>query len=86
MSTATPEKTEIGMLSIPDETGDTRIMWDPSNKDERATAKAAFEAAQQKGMAAFMVNPDSGERTGEIIREFPKKAGKIIMVRQLVGG
>lgn len=73
------------MLSITDGTGDTRIMWDPKDKDEVASAKAAFDAAKGKGMLAYKVD-DEGGRTGEVIREFDKKAGKIIMVRQPVGG
>lgn len=73
------------MLSITDGTGDTRIMWDPKNKDEVGAAKAAFDAAKSKGMLAYAVD-DNGGRTGEVIREFDKKAGKIIMVRQPVGG
>jgi len=73
------------VLSITDGTGDTRIMWDPKNKDEVATAKAAFDAAKAKGMLAYSVD-DEGGRTGEVIQEFNKKAGKIIMVRQPQGG
>ena len=90
MSSITQEKdlTEVpegyGLLSIADPTGDTRLMWDPRNKDEVETAKAAFKKAQDKGMLAYLVGED-GEQ-GEVIREFPKKAGKLIMTRQLVGG
>ena len=80
------EVAEKNMLSITDAGGDTRIMWDPRNKDEVATAKAAFDTAREKGMLAYSVDPDSGDSTGEVIREFDKKAGKIIMVRQTVGG
>ena len=86
MSTETPERTEIGSLHITDSTGDTRLMWDPTNKEERKVAEDAFNSAKAKGMVAFMVDPNSGDRTGEVIREFPKKAGKIVMVRQLQGG
>jgi hypothetical protein len=78
--------TEKNSLHITDATGDTRIMWDPRNRDEVATAKAAFDAAKSKGMLAYSVDPDSGESTGTVIREFDKKAGKIIMVRQTQGG
>jgi hypothetical protein len=73
-------------LHIMDHTGDTRIMWDPRNKDEVDTAKAAFDAAKKKGMIAYKVDATTGEKTGEVIREFDKKAGKIIMAPQLVGG
>lgn len=73
-----------GLLSIADPTGDTRLMWDPRNKDEVSAAKAAFDKAKEKGMLAYLVG-DDGE-AGEVIHSFPKKAGKIIMTRQLVGG
>lgn len=83
--TQAPERT-ANSLHITDETGDTRIMWDPAIADEVATAKAAFDAAKKKGMLAYSVDPDSGGRTGEVIREFDETAGKIIMVRQTRGG
>lgn len=61
-------------------------MWNPSDKDEVAAAKAAFdEATKNRKMRAYQVD-DDGKRTGTPITEFDKKAGKIIMVRQLVGG
>lgn len=75
---------EKNMLSIADATGDTRIMFDPKVKDEVDTARAAFDAAKAKGMLAYAVDADGGK--GEVIRDFDKKAGKIIMTKQLVGG
>lgn len=83
--TQTQDRTQ-NVLHITDETGDTRIMWDPAVKDEVAAAKAAFKTAKDKGMLAYSVDPDSGGRTGEVIREFDPQAGKIIMVRQTRGG
>lgn len=82
MTATAPEK---HLLSITDATGDTRIMWNPNDTDEVDTAKAAFDAAKKKGMLAYAVNNDGG-RTGEVIREFDKDRGKIIMVRQTQGG
>jgi hypothetical protein len=73
-------------LHITDASGDTRIMWNPRDKDEVAAAKAAFDAAKGRGMLAYSVDPESGDSTGEVIREFDKKHGKIIMVRQTAGG
>ena len=78
--------TDVNTLHITDSTGDTRILWDPRNKDEVATAEAAFDAAKAKGMLAFRVDDTTGEKTGEVIRRFDKKAGKIVMVRQTQGG
>lgn len=74
------------MLHITDPSGDTRILWDPRNAGEVATAKAAFDAAKAQGMMAYSVDPNSGEKTGTVIREFDETAGKIIMTPQLVGG
>lgn len=82
----TTETIEKSMLHICDPSGDTRLMWDPRNKDEVATAKAAFDAAKAKGMLAYRVDPKTGDSSGEVIREFDKKAGKVIMTPQLVGG
>lgn len=75
-----------GLLSILDSTGDTRIMWNPRDKDDVASAEAAWDAAKKRGMVAYFVG-DNGE-AGEVIQgtKFPKKEGKIIMAPQLVGG
>lgn len=80
----TTTQTEQSMLSIMDDTGDTRIMWDPRSTDEIDMAKAAFDKAKKKGYLAHKVGTD-GE-PGEVIRDFDPKAGKIIMTPQLVGG
>lgn len=82
----TLQDTERCTLHIMDSTGDTRIMWDPRNKEEVSVAESAFNAAKAKGMVAYTVDANTGEKTGEVIRKFDKKAGKIIMAPQLVGG
>jgi hypothetical protein len=79
------EEIQRNTLSIADISGDTRIMWDPNNRDEVKTAKAAFDAAKSRGMLAYTVDPKSAEK-GEVVREFDKDLGKIIMTKQLVGG
>lgn len=75
-----------GVLCIMDTTGDTRIMWDPNNRDEIAAAEAAFNEAQKRGMVGYKVDPTSGEKTAEVVKKFDKKAGKIIMAPALRGG
>ena len=82
MTMTTDEK---HVLSITDATGDTRIMWDPRDADEVATARKAFDEAKKKGMLAYSVDPTDGSK-GEVIRAFDPQAGKIIMARQTVGG
>ena len=48
---------------IADATGDTRLMWDPRDKDEVKAAKEAFDKAKAKGMLAYSVD-EKGEKTG----------------------
>jgi len=87
MTTAIEVPEGMSVLSIPDETGDTRMMWTPGNAVEEAAAEAAFDAAKAKGMLAYRVDVMTGDRTGEVIREFDPQAGKMIMmVRQTAGG
>ncbi len=83
MSTSTIEK---NVLHIPDHTGDTRIMWDPRDEDEIDAARAAFNAAKARGMVAYAVGEGGNPNTGEVIRDFDPAKGKIIMMKQLVGG
>jgi hypothetical protein len=83
MSTSVDEKNTLHIMS---KEGDTRIMWDPRIPAEVTAAKAAFDAAKQGGMLAYTVDPNTGDKTGTVIREFDETAGKIIMAPQLVGG
>lgn len=78
--------TEEHTLHITDATGDSRFMWDPSDPDSVAGARAHFDTAKARGMMAYAVDELSGERTGEVIRTFDETKGKIIMVHQLAGG
>ena len=80
-----PEIAERHLLSIPDPSGDTRIMWDPRDRDEVKVARQAFDQAKKKGMLAYAVS-ETGEKTGEVIREFDPARSKIIMTKQLQGG
>lgn len=73
------------MMSIPDETGDTRSVWNPNDVTDVDMARAAFNQAKSKGMTAFNVDPSSGEKSGQM-REFDPTAGKVIFVKQLQGG
>jgi hypothetical protein len=74
----------IGTMSVMDRTGHSEVTWDPSKPIEVRTARQAFDSLVREGYNAFSIDED-GER-GERIREFDPKAGKIMMVPQLVGG
>ena len=82
-----PDEPIRNTLHITDASGDTRVMWDPSNRDEVKVAKAAFDAAKKQGMVGYAVDDETGKaKRGEVIAEFDPTAGKIIMTRQLQGG
>lgn len=74
----------MGELAIISAEGDTKVMWDPANKDEIEAAEAQFDRLVKKGFTAFAVKKD-GEK-GKKISEFDADAGKIIMVPKMVGG
>jgi hypothetical protein len=76
--------TEISTLIVLDETGDTRLMWDPRIKDEVKSSKELFDKMKKKGYLAYTVKKNGDP--GEVIHEFDPKAGKIIMTPQMVGG
>lgn len=74
-----------GVIETLDRTGDTKVMWDSRNEDEVASAKAAFDTHIKRGGLAYKAEGKTGER-GEKITKFDKKAERIILVPQLVGG
>ena len=75
---------EVNTLHIMDDSGDTRITWDPSKPFEVEQAKNSFDAHKQKGYLAYTVQGDGTK--GEVIREFDPNAKATIMAPQHVGG
>jgi hypothetical protein len=74
----------MGELRTLNETGDTKVIWDPDNSDEVNAAKAQFETLKKKKFTAYSVKK-GGEKNKQI-SEFDPDAGMIIMVPQIVGG
>lgn len=72
-------------LAILDHTGDTKMLWDPSNTDEVENAKRTFKDLRAKGYLAYTVTGKDGEE-GEMITSFDAQAGKIIMKPPMRGG
>lgn len=71
-------------MHIMDRSGDTKVLWSADNPDEVKAAKKTFDSLKKKGFLAYTVDEDGGK--GEVIREFDKTAGRIILTPPLVGG
>ena len=74
----------MGELSIIDNTGDTKVLWDKNNSDEVEAAEEQFDTLIDKGFMAYAVKKDGDK--GKKITSFKSSAGKIIMVPPIVGG
>jgi len=74
----------VRSMCVLDETGDSRIQWDPSNPEEVAKAQLRFEELTKKGYLAYKVNK-KGDR-GEVILAFDPSAERIILHSAMVGG
>lgn len=74
----------MGRLSILDETGDTKVEWNPDNKEEVAAAKKSFEDYKDKGFKAYR-QYDAG-KPGTELKDFDKFAEKVLFVPPLKGG
>lgn len=74
----------MGELATMGRTGDTKLIWDPSKKDEVDAAKRMFDDLRKKSYLAFLV-AKKGDK-GEQIREFDPKAERIILAPPMAGG
>ena len=74
----------MGEIRWLDETGDSKITWDPENEDQVDAAEAQFDVLLGKGYKAFRVKKDGSQ--GQQIKKFDSEAGTIIMTKGLVGG
>lgn len=81
MATVLSEPKELIIL---DQTGDTKIIWDPEKPDEVEHARETFNKLKKKGYLAYSVNR-KGDK-GEVLREFDPEAEKMILAPQTVGG
>lgn len=75
---------KASIMHVLDDTGDTKLMWNPRDKDEVKTAKRTFRELSEKGFRAFRVDASGGQ--GEQIDAFDKDAEKIIFIPQMAGG
>lgn len=84
MTAVIEETAGKNVLHIMDRTGDTKMTWSPDSPEEVANAKENFDRLKKKGFLAYTVKDDGSK--GEVIKDFDKTAGRIIMAPQLVGG
>jgi hypothetical protein len=78
------EVKSYGMLCTLDDTGDTRLQWDPNNVEEAAKAQSRFNELKAKGYLAYSVTGKGDQ--GVVMKDFDPKAERIIMHSQMVGG
>ena len=74
----------MGEMRCLNETGDTKMVWDPENSDEVDAAKDQFNKLKKKGFTAYSVK--KGGEKNKPIDSFDADAGMIIMVPKIVGG
>lgn len=68
-----------------DQTGDTRLIWDPNVPHEVENARRTFDLlVNEKRMAAYAVTR-KGEK-GTVVNRFDPEAEKLIFAPRLVGG
>lgn len=74
----------VHSLRIMDDSGDTRITWDPDSEFEVGEAKKAFDSHKANRYLAYKVQGDGSK--GEVIQEFDPQNRAMIMAPQHVGG
>jgi hypothetical protein len=76
-----------GMISKLDESGDSRIEWDPEVEEEVKVAEDMFKTSMKiPGMKAYEVSKDGTKNISRPLKRFNPNAEKIILVPQIAGG
>jgi len=76
-----------GLMHVLDETGDSRIEWDPENDAEVAAAEKMFNATLEiEGMKAYEVSKDGTRNVSKPLKRFNPNAAKIIFTPAFAGG
>jgi hypothetical protein len=71
-------------MDIMDQTGHTKVSWDPDDKESVKVAKETFIEMLKKGYKAFTV--DRSEKKGQQIKEFDPSIKELLLIPQLQGG
>jgi len=70
------------LLRILDQTGDTKVQFDPADADAVRDIEARFAALMQRNFVAF----DVSEHPGRILTRFDPNAKEIIVSPRFAGG
>lgn len=73
------------LMEVLGTSGDTKFIWDKSNRDETENARRTFADFKAKRFLAFRAIGEDG-RKGEQIYDFDPKAERLIFVPPIVGG
>ena len=64
--------------------GDTKVEWDPDNKEEVKVAERTFKDLTKKGFTGFRVYDDG--KKGQQLTEFDPQAERILLIPPMAGG
>ena len=78
------QQTEEFVIEIMDDSGHSRVLWDPDDAAEVAKAEKAFNDARAEGYAAFVYGV--GNKPGKVLTKFDPYAGRILMRPPMAGG
>jgi len=67
------------------QSGDTKVTWNPSNNDEVEAARLQFDRLKEKGFTPFSVDPKDGSKD-EQIKKFNPDLKAVIMIPPMKGG
>ncbi len=75
----------MGTIAILGGKGDTKVIWDPEEKDEVQAAKKTFDGLRNKGYLAYQVDDEDASK-GKQIHAFDPDAGRLILAPPMAGG
>lgn len=73
----------IGKLILPDSSGHTEVLFDTEKIETVIEAEALFQAALDKGGAAFKIDTVNGDTR---IKDWDPTAAEVVVIKPLVGG
>jgi len=71
-------------MTVLDQTGDTKTVWDPSHPEEVEAARKTFNELKRKGYIAY--NVTEGGKKGLVINGFDPSVGQMILSPAMAGG